>query len=149
MSIAINTPHLWAGHGRVGGLTGLWVVLGPILLAWATAGPPRPEATDQALPRTRLQVAVRQGQLSVDTDQADLRTVSAQIGQQAGIAIVLSQTVAAVLSAQFAGLALDDGLRQSLRRAAVNCLLVYGQDATGPPRRGPRTPTRRRAEADR
>jgi type II secretory pathway component HofQ len=70
-------------------------------------------------------VAVHQGQLSVDVDQADLRTVLAQIDQQAGIAIVLTETAATVVSAQFAGLNLDDGLRQLLWRAAVNYLLMY------------------------
>jgi hypothetical protein len=118
--MAVNRTSHGAALGRLGVVTALLIGL----LAGLGAGAPA---------ERRLRVTAQDGQLSVDVHQADIRAVLAQIGAQAGVRIVWAQPAAREVSARFAGVELDAGLRQLLRLAALNYLLLYGQDPTGAP----------------
>jgi hypothetical protein len=118
--MAVNRNHQRAAVGRLGVVTALLVGL----LAGVGAGAPA---------ERRLHVTAHDGRLSVDVHQVDIRAVLAQIGAQAGVRIVWAQPAAREVSARFAGVELDAGLRHLLRLAALNYVLLYGQDPTGAP----------------
>jgi hypothetical protein len=80
---------------------------------------------------SRLQVAVHQGQLSVDLWEGDLGEVLAQIHQQTGISIRVSPSPAQTLSIQFTVVALDQGLRRLLRLASRSYAMYHTPGRTG------------------
>jgi hypothetical protein len=79
----------------------------------------------------RLQVVVHQGRLSVDLWEADLGEVLAQIHQQTGISIRVSQSPAQTLSIQFTDVPLDQGLRRLLQLASQSYAMRYAPGPTG------------------
>jgi hypothetical protein len=79
----------------------------------------------------RLQVVVHQGRLSVDLWEADLGEVLAQIHQQTGLSIRVSQSPAQTLSIQFTDVALDQGLRRLLQLASRSYAMYYAPGRTG------------------
>src|SRR5262245_58908719 len=122
MHMAANrTPHRGT-RGRLGVVTALLIGL--------LAGPGAGAAAPAGL---RLRVTVHDGQLSVDVHQADMSAVLAQIGAQAGVRIVWAQPTTRTVSAQFAGVELEAGLRHLLRLAALSYLMQYGPGPTGAP----------------
>jgi hypothetical protein len=120
-------------HGRrsLEGWTSLLVILllGPA--AWAWAGEPNSE--DMPLKRLapRLHVEVQQGRLSVDLWEADVEEVFAQIGQKAGIPIIMSPSAGETISMQFTGVTLEQGLRRLLQRASRSYVMLYASDPAG------------------
>jgi hypothetical protein len=74
-------------------------------------------------------VVVQEGQLSVDLQEADLGEVLAQIGRQAGIRMSSGPSSGKRISARFAGVELEEGLRRLLRLASLSHSVLY---ATGP-----------------
>jgi hypothetical protein len=76
-------------------------------------------------------VVVQEGQLSVDVQAADLGEVLAQIGQQAGIRISAGPSAGKRVSAQFADVELEEGLRRLLRLASLSHLFLYGPGPAG------------------
>jgi type II secretory pathway component GspD/PulD (secretin) len=76
-------------------------------------------------------VVVHQGQLSVDVQAADLGEVLSQIGQQAGIRISAGPSTGKRVSAQFADVELEEGLRRLLRLASLSHLFLYGPGPAG------------------
>ena len=118
--MAANREHQGAALWRIGVVTALLVGL----LAGPGAGAPA---------GIRLRITAQHGRLSVDVHKADIRAVLAQIGAQAGIRIVWAQPAAREVSAQFAGVELDAGLRHLLRLAALSYVMLYGQGPTGAP----------------
>jgi hypothetical protein len=79
----------------------------------------------------RLQVVVHQGRLSVDLWEADLGEVLAQIHQQTGISIRVSQSPVQTLSIQFTDVPLDQGLRRLLQLASQSYAMRYAPGPTG------------------
>jgi hypothetical protein len=118
--MAANREHQGAALWRIGVVTALLVGL----LAGPGAGAPA---------GMRLRITAQHGRLSVDVHKADIRAVLARIGEQAGVRIVLAQPAAREVSAQFAGVELEAGLRHLLRLASLSYLMLYGQGPTGAP----------------
>jgi len=101
------------------------------LSTWTSAWPQghRPDATS-APPRpldARIQVAVREGQLSVDLREAQVRDVLAAIGQQAGLRVHVAAAANRMVNAQFTDMELDQGLRRLLRAASLSYALLYAR----------------------
>jgi hypothetical protein len=113
-SLRHHRHQLWRG---VAGLLALLLVA----VAQPRAGGPR------------LQVAVHQGQLSVDLWEADLGEVLAQIHQQTGISIRVSPSPAQTLGIQFTDVPLDQGLRRLLQLASRSYAMYYAPGPTGEP----------------
>jgi hypothetical protein len=79
----------------------------------------------------RLHVEVQQGRLSVDLWEADVEEVFAQIGQKAGIPIIMSPSAGETISMQFTGVTLEQGLRRLLQRASRSYVMLYASDPAG------------------
>ena len=122
--MAVNRHHRGEGGWIVGVLTGLLVVLIPMLVVWCQDRMPRAQETGQG-------IAVQPGRLSVDLRRADIRTVLEQIGQQAGVRMVFAQNSTRKVSAQFADVELEEGLRRLLQLASLSYIVLYGQGPTG------------------
>src|SRR5262249_48137420 len=126
-----NRPPRRQGHRILEGLASLLVILllGSAARPWA--GEPSPE--DMPLKRlaSRLHVSVQQGQLSVDLWEADVEEVFAQIGQKAGIPIIMSPSAGEKISVQFTGVTLEQGLRRLLQRASRSYAILYASDPAG------------------
>ena len=129
--MATNRPPRRQGHRIVAGLATLLVILllGPGARPWA--GKPNPGGIALKGPAPRLHVAVQQGQLSVDLWEADVKEVFTQIGQKAGIPIIMSSSAGETISAQFTGVTLEQGLRRLLQQASRSYVMRYAADPAG------------------
>lgn len=129
--IATTRPPRRQGHRIVGGLASLLVILilGPA--AWLWAGEPSPGDIPLKRPASRLHVEVQQGQLSVDLWEADVEEVLAQIGEKAGVPIIVSPSAGEKISVQFTGVTLERGLRHVLERASRSYVILYTPDPAG------------------
>jgi hypothetical protein len=107
----------------------IFLLLGPA--AWPWAGERNPGDSPLKRPASRLHVAVHQGQLSVDLWEADVEEVFAQIGEKAGIPIIVSPSAEGTISMQFTGITLEQGLRRILQRASRSYLMLYAPDPSG------------------
>jgi hypothetical protein len=128
---ATNRPPRRQGHRIVAGSATLLVILllGPAARPWA--GKPNPGDLAPKGPAPRLHVAVQQGQLSVDLWEADVQEVFTQIGQKAGIPIIMSPSAGEKISAQFTGVPLEQGLRRLLQQASWSYVIRYAVDPIG------------------
>ena len=129
--MAANRPRRCEGRWIFGVVTGLLLVLIPLVGAWPegkalNAGYARQRALEQ-----RSFVTVRHGQLSVDLREAELREVFAEIGRQAGIRMALGPSAGERISAQFTGVELETGIRRLLRLASWNYVIVYAPGSPG------------------
>jgi len=129
--MATNRPPRRQGNRILAGLATLLVILllGPAARPWA--GKPNPGGIPLKGPAPRLHVAVQQGQLSVDLWEVNVEEVLAQIGQKAGIPIIVSPSVGETISVQFMGVALEQGLRRVLERASRSYVILYTPDPAG------------------
>lgn len=129
--MATNRPPRRQGNRILAGLATLLVILllGPAARPWA--GKPNPGDIPLKGPAPRLHVAVQQGQLSVDLWEVNVEEVLAQIGQKAGIPIIVSPSVRETISVQFMGVALEQGLRRVLERASRSYVILYTPDPAG------------------
>jgi hypothetical protein len=126
-----NRYHRAAGYEICGILAGLLFLLIPCTGAWSQGKAPQAEDTRQRNAVKELQVVVQEGRLSVDVQEADLGQVLAQIGRQANIRMVAGPSAGKRVSARFAGVELEDGLRRLLRQASLNYILLHAQGPTG------------------
>src|SRR5918911_3859303 len=129
--MAANRPRRCEGRWIFGVVTGLLLVLIPLVGAWPegkalNAGYARQRALEQ-----RSFVTVRHGQLSVDLREAELREVFAEIGRQAGIRMALGPSAGERISAQFSGVELEAGIRRLLRLASLNYVILYSPESAG------------------
>ena len=124
-------PHRDQGYGFVGILAGLLCLLILGAGAWAQGTGLPAEDARQRRGATGLQVVVRDGRLSVDVQEADLGEVLAQIGRQANIRIVSGPRVGTRVSARFAGMEIEEGLRRLLRLASLSHLFRYAPGPSG------------------
>ncbi len=124
-------PHRPHGDWIVSRLVGLLCVLVLCTGAWAQ-GPRLPPA-DPRPPSTAkgLSVAVHDGRLSVDVQEADLAEVLAHIGRQAGIRISPGPSAGKRVSARFSDVALEDGLRRLLRSVSLSHIFLYASRPAG------------------
>jgi hypothetical protein len=72
-----------------------------------------------------LPVLVHDGRLSVDVQETGLGAVLAQIGRQAGIRMSAGPSAGKRVSARFADVELEAGLRRLLRLASLSHILLY------------------------
>jgi hypothetical protein len=127
--------HRRTGYRISGIVAGLLVLLLSGTGAWspgkvlhAADTRPRSAAPGRSVGRA---VVVQDGLLSVDVQAADLGEVLAQIGQQAGIRISAGPSAGKQISARFADVALEEGLRRLLRLASLSHLFLYAQGPAG------------------
>jgi hypothetical protein len=123
--------HRHAGYQICGIVAGLLVLLLPGTGAWSQGQRLHAEDTPQRSAMHGRAVMVEEGRLSVDVQVADLGEVLAQIRQQAGIRISAGPNAGKRISAQFAGVELEEGLRRLLRLASLNHLFLYGPGPAG------------------
>jgi hypothetical protein len=128
----VSDPH----HRREGYrifamLVGLLCVLIPCTGAWSQGKGLKAADTRQRSAAQGLYVDVQQGRLSVDLQEADLGEVLAQVGQQAGIRMVSGPSAGKKVSAHFAGLELEEGLRRLLRLASLSHIFLYAHGPAG------------------
>ena len=128
--MVVNRYHRSLGGWLVGVLMALLVVLMPVLGAWSQERTPGAAARGQAHP-PQLQITVHQGQLSVDVRGANIQAVLTQIGEHAGVRMVFAQPSARKVSAQFANVELEAGLRRLLQLASLSYIVLYGPGPTG------------------
>jgi hypothetical protein len=102
-----------------------------IIVALLSLLMPGPAAWTQESGRAApgLDVRVHDGRLSVNVQAADLGEVLAQIGRQASIKISAGPSAGKRVSARFAGVVLEEGIRRLLRLASLSHLFLY---APGP-----------------
>lgn len=128
---AADRPPRRQGHRIFAGLASLLVIVLLESAAWLWAGAPNPGDIPLKRAASRLHVVVHQGQLSVDLWEADVEEVLAQIGQQAGIRIIVSPSAEEKISVQFTGVTLERGLRRVLQRASRSYAMLYAADLAG------------------
>jgi hypothetical protein len=124
-----NRHDSYTGYWIFSIVAGLLCLLIPCTGAWAQGKGLRAEDTRQKGAAKGLQVVVQEGRLSVDVQEADLGEVLAHIGRQANIRISSGPSVGKRVSARFAGVELEEGLRRLLRLASLSHLFLY---ANGP-----------------
>lgn len=124
-----NRHHRSKGYWLVGLVTGLLCLLIPFTGAWSQRKGLPAEDTRQRSTAKGLHVVVQEGRLSVDVQEADLGEVLAQIGRQAGIRMSSGPSSGKRVSARFAGVELEEGLRRLLRLASLSHSFLY---TTGP-----------------
>lgn len=123
--------HRDKGYWIVGIAAGLFLLLIPCTGAWAQGKRLQTEATHQKSATKGLSVAVHDGRLSVDVQEADLEEVLAQIGRQAGIRISSGPSAGKRVSARFSGVALEEGLRRLLRSVSLSHIFLYASRPAG------------------
>ena len=82
-------------------------------------------------PQTRTRITVERGQLSVHLREADLQAVLAQIGEQAGITIVMDPKDHRTITAEFTNVELEAGIRRLLRGASLSHTILYTREPAG------------------
>lgn len=80
---------------------------------------------------SQANVVIHQGQLTVNLQEEQLSGVLARIGQQAGKFRVVGLGADTRVSAHFASVPLEHGLRQLLQRAGLSHAILYFQTSTG------------------
>ena len=124
-----NRHHRHTGYRIFSILAGLLCLLIPCTGAWSQGKGLHAEDTRQRSAAKGLHVLVQEGRLSVDVQEADLGEVLAQIGRQANIRISSGPSAGKRVSARFAGVELEEGLRRLLRLASLSHIFLY---ANGP-----------------
>ncbi len=89
------------------------------------------KGNERDYPQTRASITVERGQLSVHLRQADLQAVLAQIGEQAGITIVMDPKDHRTITAELTNVELEDGIRRLLRGASLSHTILYTREAGG------------------
>jgi hypothetical protein len=126
-----NRHHRDTGYRIFSISVGLLCLLIPCTGAWSQGKGPRAEDTRQRTAAKGLQVVVQEGRLSVDVQEADLGEVLAHIGRQAHIRMVAGSSTGKRVSARFAGVELEDGLRRLLRLASLSHVFLHAQGPAG------------------
>jgi hypothetical protein len=112
-------------------LVGLLCCLVPCTGAWSQGKRLQTEDTHQKSAAKRLDVAVHEGRLSLDLQEADMEEVLAQIGRQAGIRISPGPSSGKRVSARFSGVELEEGIRRLLRSVSLSHIFMYARKSAG------------------
>jgi hypothetical protein len=126
-----NRQHRHIRYRLCGIAAGLLVLLLPGTGAWSPGPGLHAEDTRPRRAAPGRLAVVQEGQLSVDVQAADLGEILAQIGQQAGIRISAGPSAGKRVSAQFADVELEEGLRRLLRLASLSHVFLYGPGPAG------------------
>jgi len=126
-----NRHHRYKGYWIFGIAVGLLLLLIPGTEAWSQGKGVQTEDTRQKSAAKRLYVAVQEGRLSVDLQEADMKEVLAQIGRQAGIRISSGPSSGKRVSARFSGVELEEGLRRLLRAVSLSHIFMYASRPAG------------------
>jgi hypothetical protein len=110
-------------------IVALLSLLMPSLAAWPQESGRPAEATRERRATPGLDVRVHDGRLSVNVQKADLGEVLAQIGRQASIKISAGPSAGKRVSARFAAVPLEEGIRRLVRLVSLSHLFLY---APGP-----------------
>jgi hypothetical protein len=119
------------GRWITGFLAGFLFALGPWLGDGANGEEPAASAARDGVLAQRPRITVQQGRLTVSLRGADVRTVVTEIGQLAGIPVMLGLIPERRVSAEFTDVALEEGLRRLLKLAALNHTILYAQGPAG------------------
>jgi hypothetical protein len=122
-------PHRDRAYRVIHIIVALLSLLVPGPAAWAQESGRPAEATRERRATPGLDVRVHDGRLSVNVQAADLGEVLKQIGRQASIKISAGPSAGKRVSARFAGVALEEGIRRLLRQVSLSHLFLY---APGP-----------------
>ena len=120
-----NRHHQYKGYWNFGIVAGLLVLLIPCTGAWSQGKGLQAQDTRQKSAAKGLDVVVQEGRLSVDVQEADLGEVLTQVGRQAGIRISSGPSSGKRVSARFASVELEEGLRRLLRLASLSHIFLY------------------------
>jgi hypothetical protein len=112
-------------------LVGLLCCLVPCTGAWSEGKRLQPEDTRQQNTAKGPYVAVQEGRLSVDVQEADIGEVLEQIGRQAGIRISSGPSSGRKVSARFSGVELEEGIRRLLRSVSLSHIFLYASRPAG------------------
>jgi hypothetical protein len=123
-------PHHRTGY-RVSGLLAALLILLSVASAWPQGQSLQAEDPRQRRAAPGRAVIVQGGQLSVDLQGADLAEVLTEVGRQAGIRIAAGPSAGKRVSARFAEVGLEDGLRRLLRLASLNHIFLYAPGPAG------------------
>jgi hypothetical protein len=123
--MAANRRYQQEGCWAFGVVTGLFVILLSWTGAWSQGQDLQAGHTPPRRAEKWLSVTVQQEQLSVDARGADMAELLAQIGQQASIRMLVPPSARRQISAQLAGLELDEGLRRLFRLASLSYAILY------------------------
>ena len=112
-------------------LVGLFCCLVLCTGAWSEGKRLQPEETRQKNAAKGLYVALQDGRLSVDLQEADMGEVLEQIGRQAGIRISGGPSSGKKVSARFSGVELEEGIRRLLRSVSLSHIFMYASIPAG------------------
>lgn len=115
----------------IGFVAGLTFALCPVMGGWSNGEEPAAQATRAGALGQPTHIRVQHGRLSVSLRSADVRQVVAEIGQLAGIPVLLGGVPERQVSAEFTDVALEEGLRRLLRLAALNHTMLFAQGPAG------------------
>jgi hypothetical protein len=121
--------HQYTGYRYFSLLVALFFLLVPCTGTWAQGKGPQVEAPSPKGAAKGIEVVVQHGRLTVSLQEADLGEVLAQIGKQAEIRISSGPSSGKKVSARFASIELEEGLRRLLRLASLSHIFLY---ANGP-----------------
>jgi hypothetical protein len=125
-----NLYHRYQGYRLFCILAGFLLLI-PRTGAWSQGKGLQAEDMRQRSAAKGLQVVVQDGRLSVDVQEADLGEVLAQIGRQASIRISSGPSSGKRVSARFADVELEEGLRRLLRLASLSHSFLYAKGPAG------------------
>jgi hypothetical protein len=125
-----NRQHRRTGYRAIGIVAALLLLI-PCTGVWSQGTGRHAEDTRPRSAAKGRAVVVQEGRLSVDLQEADLGEVLAQIGRQAGIRMSSGPSSGKRISAHFAGLELEEGLRRLLRLASLSHSFLYAKGPAG------------------
>ena len=123
--------HRPAGYWIFSMLVSLLCFLVPCTGAWSQGKRLQTDDTRQRSAGQGLYVAVQEGRLSVDLQEADMAEVLTQIGRQAGIRVSSGPSSGKKVSARFSGVELEEGLRRLLRSVSLSHIFMYASRPAG------------------
>ena len=123
--------HRPTGYWIFSMLVSLLCFLVPCTGAWSQGKRLQTDDTRQRSAGQGLYVAVQEGRLSVDLQEADMAEVLAQIGRQAGIRVSSGPSSGKKVSARFSGVELEEGLRRLLRSVSLSHIFMYASRPAG------------------
>jgi hypothetical protein len=119
------------GHWVTHLVAGFIFALCPLLGGWSNGEAPVADATRAETLARRPRISVQHGRLTVNLRDADVRQVIAEIGQLAGIPMILGPIPERKVSAEITDVDLEEGLLRLMKRAALNHTIPYAQGPAG------------------
>jgi hypothetical protein len=121
-------------HGRFwlpGGGTGVLLTLCLMLGGWMGGAEAAADSMNVGAQTSQPRISVQHGLLSVRLWNADVREVMAEIGQAAGVPVILGPIAERRVSTEFGGVELAAGLQRLLKLAALNHTILYAKGPAG------------------